>query len=111
MVGVAPGTKVYAAKVLAGDGSGTTSQVICGIDWVTSTRTDSDPSNDIAVANMSLGGSGPPVGSCATTTDPQHRALCASTAAGVSYVVAVGNDGWDFDYAAEPDTPAASPRR
>ena len=60
---------------------------------------------------MSLGGSGPPVGSCATTTDPQHRALCASTAAGVSYVVAVGNDGWDFDYAAEPDTPAASPRR
>ena len=109
VVGVAPGTKVFAAKVLAGDGSGTTSQVICGIDWVTSTRTDSDPSNDIAVANMSLGGIGPPVGSCATTTDPQHRALCASTAAGISYVVAAGNDGWDFDYAPEPSTPAAYP--
>lgn len=109
VVGVAPGTKVYAAKVLAGNGSGTASQVICGIDWVTSTRTDSDPSNDIAVANMSLGGPGTPVGSCATTTDPEHRAICASTAAGVSYVVAAGNEGWDFDYASEPDTPAAYP--
>ena len=83
--------------------------MICGIDWVTSTRTDGGTSNDIAVANMSLGGIGPPVGSCATTTDPQHRALCASTAAGVSYVVAAGNDGWDFDYAPEPSTPAAYP--
>jgi subtilisin family serine protease len=49
------------------------------------------------------------VQSCATTTDPQHRAICASTAAGVSYVVAAGNDGWDFDYAAQPDTPAVYP--
>jgi len=109
VVGVAPGTKVYAAKVLAANGGGTTSQVICGIDWVTGTRTDSDPANDIEVANMSLGGTGPPVGTCATTTDPEHKAICASIAAGVTYVVAAGNAGWDFDYAQEPDTPAAYP--
>jgi subtilisin len=109
VVGVAPGTKVMAAKVLDDSGSGTASQVICGIDWATSTRTDSDPSNDVAVANMSLGGIGPPVKTCSTTTDPEHRAICNSTAAGVTYVVAAGNDGWDFDYASEPNTPAAYP--
>jgi subtilisin len=109
VVGVAPGTKIFAAKVLAGDGSGTISQVICGIDWVTSTRTDSDPSNNVAVANMSLGGPGTPIQPCSTTTDPQHLAICRSTAAGVTYVVAAGNDGWDFDYAQVPDTPAAYP--
>ena len=109
LVGVAPGSKIFAAKVLDGAGSGTTSQVICGIDWVTSTRTDSDPANDIAVANMSLGGSGTSVQSCATTTDPQHKAICNSTARGVTYVVAAGNSGWDFDYAPQPDTPAAYP--
>ncbi|HEX8083115.1 MAG TPA: S8 family serine peptidase [Solirubrobacteraceae bacterium] len=109
VVGVAPGTRIFAAKVLDAAGSGTASQVICGIDWVTSTRTDADPSNDVAVANMSLGGPGAPVETCATTTDPEHRAICASIAAGVTYVVAAGNDGWDFDYATNPDTPAAYP--
>ena len=88
VTGVAPGTQVFAAKVLDGRGSGTMSQVICGIDWVTSTRSDADPDNDIAVANMSLGGPGAPVGSCATTNDPEHRAICASVAAGVTYAVA-----------------------
>ncbi len=58
---------------------------------------------------MSLGGGGPPVGSCSTTTDPEHRAICLSVAAGVTYVVAAGNSGWDFDYAPAPDTPAAYP--
>jgi subtilisin family serine protease len=109
VVGVAPGTKLYAAKVLDAGGNGYTSQVICGIDWVTGTRTDADPSNDIAVANMSLGGPGAPIQSCSTTTDPEHRAICSATAAGVTFVVAAGNEGWDFDYAPQPDTPAAYP--
>ena len=110
VVGVAPGTRIFAAKVLDGGGSGSWSQVICGIDWATSTRSDADLTNDIAVANMSLGGVGSPVGSCTTTSDPLHRAICNSTAAGVTYVVAAGNDAWDFDYAPAPDTPAAYPQ-
>ena len=109
VVGIAPDTRVFAAKVLNAQGSGATSQVICGIDWVTSTRTDADATNDIAVANMSLGGPGNPVGTCASTSDPQHRAICSSIAAGVTYIVAAGNDGWDFDYAQNPDLPAAYP--
>lgn len=109
VVGVAPGTKLYAAKVLSADGSGSSSSIICGIDWVTSTRLDQDPYNDIALANMSLGGPGPAVRPCATTTDPEHLAICRSVAAGVTYVVAAGNEAWDFDYAPNPDLPAAYP--
>jgi subtilisin family serine protease len=109
VVGVAPGTRTYAVKVLDAAGSGAYSQIICGIDWVTATRTDTDPANDIAVVNMSLGGAGAPFGTCAATSDPMYAALCASVAAGVTYVVAAGNDGWDFDYAPAPDTPAAYP--
>jgi subtilisin family serine protease len=110
VVGVSPGTRLWAVKVLDAAGSGSFSQIICGIDWVTATRTDADATNDIAVANMSLGGAGQPVADCATTTDAMHRAICGSTAAGVTYVVAAGNDGWDFDYASQPDLPAAYPQ-
>ena len=110
VVGVAPGTRVVAVKVLDAEGSGAMSVVICGIDWVTGTLSDASATNDVAVANMSLGASGPPVRSCAATSDPMHRAICASTAAGVTYVAAAGNSGWDFDYAQEPDVPAAYPQ-
>ena len=109
VVGVAPGTKLYAAKVLDARGGGTQSQVICGIDWVASTRTDSDTTNDIAVANMSLGGPSAPVAGCSTTTDAEHKAICTATGLGVTFVVAAGNSGWDFDYASQPDAPAAYP--
>ncbi len=109
VVGVVPGTKLYAVRVLDATGSGTTSQIVCGIDWITRTRTDGDRANDIDVANMSLGGVGSPVKDCSTTTDAMHQAICRSTAQGVSYVVAAGNDGWDFDHPTEPDVPAAYP--
>src|SRR5918992_6118822 len=58
VVGVAPGARLYAVKVLTDAGVGLTTDIICGIDWVTATRTDLDPNNNIAVANMSLGGGG-----------------------------------------------------
>jgi subtilisin len=95
-VGVAPGTKLWSVRVLGSNGSGLTSQVICGIDWVTSTRKDSNPDNDIAVANMSLGSGGPPSDNCGRTVgDAMHIAICNSVAAGVTYVVAAGNSGAD----------------
>ncbi|MBW3644198.1 MAG: S8 family serine peptidase, partial [Actinobacteria bacterium] len=109
VIGVAPGTRVHAVKVLDGTGAGTFSQILCGIDWVTATRSDADPANDIAVANLSLGGLGGPLGTCANTNDPLHRGICNSIAAGVTYVVAAGNEGWDFDHPTEPVVPAAYP--
>jgi subtilisin len=105
VTGVAPGTQAYAVRVLNNRGSGSTSTVVCGIDWVTANAAD----ENIEVANMSLSGTGVPVQSCATTTDPEHAAICNSTEAGVTYVVAAGNDGWDFDFAPAPDVPAAYP--
>ncbi len=105
VVGVAPGTTVHPVKVLDDEGAGTASTVICGLDWVTANAARLG----IRVANLSLGGPGRPVGTCETTTDPEHRAVCAASRAGVTVVVAAGNDGWDFDFARQPDTPAAYP--
>lgn len=101
VIGVAPGTRVYAVKVLDSEGDGTWSSVICGIDWVTAHADDLN----LEVANMSLGGFGS-YGGCAS--EPLHQAICNSTAAGVTYAVAAGNSGWDFG-AAPPDVPAYYP--
>jgi subtilisin len=98
-VGVAPGARLWAVRAVKKNGTLTWSQFICAIDWVTSTRTDSDPANDVAVANASLGGkSGSPAGNaddgnCGMTNgDAVHLAICRSVAAGVTYVVSAGNE-------------------
>jgi subtilisin len=101
IVGVAPGTKVYAVKVLDSHGLGFDSEIICGIDWVTAHAA----ALGIRVANLSLGGPGPR-SSCAG--DPLHAAICGSTASGVLYTVAAGNDGRDFG-GNPPEEPASYP--
>jgi subtilisin len=102
VVGVAPGTRVYAVKVLNASGQGTWSQVICGIDWVTQKAS----SLNIKVANMSLAGFGFADGLCGNLIgDALNRAICRSTGAGVTYVVAAGNSGQEFS----TTVPAAYP--
>jgi subtilisin family serine protease len=93
VVGVAPGARLWAVKVLNADGAGTTSQVICGIDWVTS------QAGTIEVANMSLGGIGlwGSYSRCDSRFDPMHPAICRSVAAGVTYAVAAGNSRTNLD--------------
>lgn len=92
VVGVAPGARLYAVKVLDRNGRGTISQVIAGVDWVTANV----ESLGIKVANMSLGTRGADDGNCGhTNNDPMHTAICNSVAAGVTYVVAAGNNGAD----------------
>ena len=80
--GVAKKAKVVAVRVLDDQGSGTTEQVVAGIDWVT--KNAKGPS----VANMSLGG-------------PKDEALDAavqkSIDAGITYGIAAGNEGADAD--------------
>jgi len=75
--GVAKGVNLVAVRVLGCNGSGTTSGVIAGIDWVTAHHTAN------AVANMSLGG-----GASATLDDAVTRSINS----GVTYAVAAGND-------------------
>ena len=75
--GVAKAVRLIAVRVLDNSGSGSYSQVIAGIDWVTSDHTTRP-----AVANMSLGG---PV---STALDDAVR---RSIADGVTYCVSAGN--------------------
>jgi subtilisin family serine protease len=78
--GVAKGVKLVAVRVLDCQGSGSYSQIIAGVDWVTKNAVKP------AVANMSLGGS------AGSTLD---NAVKNSIASGVTYAVAAGNDNTD----------------
>jgi subtilisin family serine protease len=97
-VGIAPGARIYDVRVLADDLYGFLSELVCGIDWVAGTRLDATTGNDIAIANMSLGGPIPPDdGTCGVTDhDSTHRAICGLVALGVTVVVSAGNEGYDF---------------
>ena len=88
VVGVAPGIPIYSVRVLDSRGFGRFSNIICGIDWVTANASRLS----IRVASLSLGMSGEPDTDCGRTShDVLHKAICASVAAGVVYVVAAGN--------------------
>jgi subtilisin len=90
VVGVAPGARLWAVRVLNNSGKGSWSNVICGVDWVTANA------GTIEVANLSLGGSGSePAASGCSTGDPLHDAICRSVRAGVTYVAAAGNSSAD----------------
>ncbi|MEU6735745.1 S8 family peptidase [Streptomyces physcomitrii] len=75
--GVAKKAEVVAVRVLDDSGSGTTEQVVAGIDWVTENH--EGPS----VANMSLGG---------TADEAIDAAVQKSIESGVTYAVAAGNE-------------------
>ena len=76
VVGVAPGARLWAVRVLNNSGSGTTAQVVAGIDWVAARA------STIEVANMSLGGS-----ASQAIDDAANRLADA----GVAVAVAAGN--------------------
>jgi len=90
VVGVAPGARVWAVKVLNAAGSGSTSQIVGGIDWVTA---NARSGAGIEVANMSLGGQSlfRSFSGCNSSFDPMHAAICRSVNAGVTYAVAAGS--------------------
>lgn len=83
--GVAKKTKLYAVKVLGADGSGSTSGVIAGINFVADDAPKRNCPNG-TVANMSLGG-----GYSASI----NNAAAALVDAGVFLAVAAGNDNAD----------------
>jgi subtilisin family serine protease len=89
VVGVAPGARLWAVKVLDARGEGYWSSVICGLDWVYARRSTID------VVNLSLGGNGSET-TCSDPADPLHGAICrVVNQAGIPVVVAAGNAGKD----------------
>ncbi len=80
--GVAPEALLYIAKVLRGDGGGSMSGVMAGIEWAVLEQ-------DVQVINLSLGGSG----SCDGTDALSSLCDEAVQQAGVVICVAAGNEG------------------
>lgn len=78
VIGVAPGATLVAVRVLDRSGSGTTSGVIAGIDYVASNARSGD------VANLSLGGG------ASTMLD---NAVTNAAAKGIRFAIAAGNSG------------------
>ncbi len=101
VVGVAPGARLWAVRVFDSAGRGSTSTVICGIDWVAQWMVK-HPGRPM-VANMSLRGyddyAGPTQcdANGRDTRDPEHQAICTATGAGAVFVVAAGNEHDDTD--------------
>ncbi|CAM5633475.1 S8 family peptidase [Streptomyces pilosus] len=90
--GVAKKAKVVAVRVLDDNGSGTTEQVVAGIDWVT--KNHKGPS----VANMSLGGGADPA---------LDAAVQKAIASGVTFAVAAGNESTDAGQGSPARVPEA----
>ncbi len=78
VVGVAPGARLWAVKVLDDRGSGNASTVIAGLDYV------ADNAPDVDVANMSIG-----FGGIVTSVD---EAIGKVDGQGVAVVASAGND-------------------
>jgi len=77
VVGVAPGARLWSVRVLGNNGTGSTSQILAGMDWVTARA------SIIEVANMSLTGSG------STSIDSAAERMAN---AGIALAVAAGNN-------------------
>jgi subtilisin family serine protease len=92
VVGMAPGVRLWAVKVLTNQGYGTTAQIIAGIDYV------AGYAEFIEVANMSLGGTGESL--------VMDLAISNAVAQGVTFVLAAGNSKIDvanYHPAGNPD--------
>lgn len=92
VVGVAPGARLWAVKVLDRNGAGALSDVIAGIDYII------EHANEIDVANMSFG--------CQCDSSALNTAVENAVSAGITFVAAAGNSGTDastFYPAANPD--------
>jgi serine protease AprX len=83
--GLAPEAQLISVRALAPDGSGRTSDIIKGIDWVVKNA----GAYNIRVLNLSLGH---PVYE-SYKTDPLCRAVATAVRKGIVVVVAAGNDG------------------
>ena len=97
VVGVAPGARLWAIKVLDSTGSGFISDIIAGIDYI------SKYSSLVDVANLSFG--------CQCKSSALDTAINNGVAKGITFVVAAGNahtDAATFSPANNPNVIAVS---
>ena len=92
VVGVAPGARLWAVKVMTGDETVTDAALLCGLDWV------ADNAGGLDVVNLSLGGPGNDTDCGAggySALALEHAAVCRIVAGGVVAVAAAGNSAVD----------------
>ncbi len=93
IVGVVPGARLWAIKSMDDHGHGTTSTIVCGLDWMIGQQLTAGGPRFIA-ANLSI--AGPlryPNRACGRgTADAYHAAICAGMDAGIVFAAAAAND-------------------
>ena len=95
VVGVAPGARLWAVKILDDTGWGKLSWYVCGLDWILAQRDPNDSGRPLFEAvNMSVTKARTVAddGNCGRTTiDVLHQAICRVVAGGIPVAVAAGN--------------------
>ena len=86
IVGVAPQSKIIAAKVLNDEGTGTSQNIVAGIQWAIESGAD--------ILSMSLGSPEP--------DEEIHQALLNAISKGIFVITAAGNEGPDLDTVGYP---------
>jgi len=96
VVGVAPGVRLWAVRILDPAGDGLVSWYVCGLDWIASQRDPLDASRPLIEAvNMSVAKPGSDDHNCGLTNkDVMHQAICRLVASGVTVVAAAGNNSF-----------------
>ncbi len=102
VVGVAPGVRLWAVRILDSAGNGLVSWYVCGLDWIAAQReavpgsTTGETRPVIEVVNMSVAKRGADDGNCGLTSkDVMHQAICRLVASGVTVVAAAGNNSFN----------------
>lgn len=95
VVGVAPGVRLWSVRVLDSSGGGSTSGMLCGINWVNANA--AAKGIKVVNASMQLFGNSDD-GNCGYTVgDILHQALCTSiNTDGITWVFAAGNSSADY---------------
>ncbi len=94
VVGVAPGARIWAVRILNADGYGLLSWYVCGLDWILAQRDPLDASLPrIEAVNMSVAKSGSDDRNCGITNkDVLHQAICRLYKGGITVVAAAANE-------------------
>jgi subtilisin len=94
VVGIAPGARIWAVKILNDDGYGLLSWYVCGLDWIARQTDPNDASRPlIESVNMSVAKWGADDRACGTVSDDVlHAAICRVVGKGITVVAAAAND-------------------
>jgi subtilisin len=90
VVGVAPGVRLWSARVCGNSGFCMSGDIVAGIDWVAEQKRNKVI--PFVAANFSISSADSDNG-CTSPANATHRAICGLVDTGVVFVMSAGNDG------------------